>query len=232
MQLDSRKLIQKSVMRVLFYSIALTAMTYLILFDASIIRHNNLFSENSLTEITQIIFLSCIVVLLLIDGMKNSGRQTVSFFLMAAFLCALIREMDSSFDAVFDGAWQLSVCVVIAALVPWLYQRKDRFFTELSAFITSPAFGILFCGFLTVMVFSRFFGREVLWVEIMGDGFIRSVKNVVEEGVELFGYYLCLIACFEYFLLPDFNKSSKEHHNAILKNNSVLNEKPEVEAFV
>lgn len=38
-----------------------------------------------------------------------------------------------------------------------------------------------------------------LWHAILNDGYVRVVKNVVEEGCESFGYMLCLTASFGHY---------------------------------
>ncbi len=199
MKINPDNLLIRSGRRLLVYSLMLTAMSYLILFDASIVRENNPFSENSLSEIAQIVFLALTVLSFAVAG-RYKGNRLNSIFLSAAFLCALVRELDSSFDALFDGAWQSCVSLILLVTAILLIRKRKQFVRELSEFLRNPVAGILFSGFLTVMVFSRFFGRELLWLEIMGDGFMRSVKNAAEECVELFGYFLCLVSGIEYLL--------------------------------
>jgi hypothetical protein len=41
-------------------------------------------------------------------------------------------------------------------------------------------------------------GMGKLWKLVMGERFIRVVKNVVEEGTELFGYSIIFLAAVEY----------------------------------
>ena len=58
---------------------------------------------------------------------------------------------------------------------------------------------LLISGLLAILVFSRLFGMQALWLAILDDGYVRVVKNVVEEGSESFGYMLCLTASIGYF---------------------------------
>jgi hypothetical protein len=50
-----------------------------------------------------------------------------------------------------------------------------------------------------VLVFSRLFGMQAMWHAILADGYVRIVKNAVEEGSESFGYMLCLTASIGYY---------------------------------
>lgn len=62
-----------------------------------------------------------------------------------------------------------------------------------------PSDGMLSAGLLTVLLFARLMGMGTLWHTLLADEFIRTVKNAVEEGTELFGYTLCLLATLSYF---------------------------------
>lgn len=92
-----------------------------------------------------------------------------------------------------------------------VYRYKDNFVHDTVEFIKRPEFGILLCGFLTVFVFSRLFGCRILWESVMGDGYMRCVKNAVEEGVELLGYLFIGIASVEYYL---FKKNEPPDRNS------------------
>jgi hypothetical protein len=58
--------------------------------------------------------------------------------------------------------------------------------------------GIFLSGFLVIMAFSRLIGRGSFWEAVMGDGYMRVVKNIAEEGTELMGYTLLLISAVEF----------------------------------
>lgn len=68
----------------------------------------------------------------------------------------------------------------------------------LADFVTHPGYGMMCAGLLCILVFSRLFGMSVLWQTLMLDGYNRVVKNMVEEGCELLGYGLCLLATLSY----------------------------------
>ncbi|MDX1556111.1 MAG: hypothetical protein R3212_08800, partial [Xanthomonadales bacterium] len=51
--------------------------------------------------------------------------------------------------------------------------------------------------FLVLLVFSRLFGRASFWQSVMGEDYLRVVKNIAEEGTELLGYGLIAIAAVE-----------------------------------
>ena len=68
----------------------------------------------------------------------------------------------------------------------------------LAEYMQSPPFTTMSFGVMVVLVFSRAFGMGKLWKLVMGDNFNRLVKNVAEEGTELFGYSIIFLAAIEY----------------------------------
>ncbi|MCC7300349.1 MAG: hypothetical protein IT583_04660 [Verrucomicrobia bacterium] len=54
-------------------------------------------------------------------------------------------------------------------------------------------------GLLVLVVFSRLFGYGPFWKAIMDDPSYRTVKTIVEEGVEQMGYFLVFISACEYW---------------------------------
>ena len=49
-------------------------------------------------------------------------------------------------------------------------------------------------------MFSRVFGSTRFWEAVMGERYIRQVKNTAEEGVELFALGLIFAATLEWLL--------------------------------
>lgn len=111
---------------------------------------------------------------------------------------ALIREADYLLDKAFDGLWQLLATVTLAATIAAVVRLRAGFHDAVRRFTAQPAFGLMLSGFLVVFVFSRLYGMESYWLHIMNDTYQRSVKNYAEEGVELLGYTLLMLAAAEY----------------------------------
>ena len=62
----------------------------------------------------------------------------------------------------------------------------------------NKAFAKMSCGLLIVLVYSRLIGYKPLWHLVMKKHYLRSVKTIVEEGTELFGYSIIFLAAVEY----------------------------------
>lgn len=126
---------------------------------------------------------------------KASGLWLVGGFLA----CMFIRELDSVFDRIFHGAWTY-VAIPFACLCifkAWK-QGVEETIASLAEFMCTQAYTRLTCGLITVLVFSRLIGYKPMWKLAMGKSYYWSVKFIVEEGTELFGYAIIFLAAIEY----------------------------------
>ncbi len=94
----------------------------------------------------------------------------------------LIRELDALFNLISHGSWVwfALITAVLALIRPVMHFRATL--EQLAKYTQSPWYGILLSGLLAVLVFSRLFGMQVLWHAILEHGYMRVVKNAVEEG--------------------------------------------------
>jgi len=156
------------------------------------------YSEHSLTEYMQdtMAFLSC---MLFLYAARLDEKLRVSSILAAALLAMmLVRESDSFLDFyVFDGAWQTIVGLIIVFALVFLWGRFSSAYASLKAYSSEASFGTFLAGFFAILAFSRLMGRGAFWQAVMGDSYMRTVKNIVEEGIETFGYTLILISALE-----------------------------------
>lgn len=154
-------------------------------------------SERSFVEFGQEVFLlaTSVIFMYLADKKKANGLWLVAGF----FMCMFIRELDAYFDDIFHGSWKYFALASVVFFVLKAYREgKDKAIKTLAAYMESPAFTTMSFGMMVVLVFSRAMGMAKLWKLIMGTGFNRVVKNVVEEGTELFGYSIIFLAAVEY----------------------------------
>lgn len=162
-------------------------------------------SEKSFVQFGQSIFLFVTSVIFMYLAQKKNAD---GLWLVAGFLlCMFIREQDGYFDDLYHGSWKY-FAITSALFFTWkaLCKNKVNAVKTLSAFMHAPAFKTMSVGMMIVLVFSRAFGMRKLWMLIMGDSFNRVVKNVVEEGTELFGYAIIFLATIEYAYALLFSK--------------------------
>lgn len=188
--------------KIVLYSVFATAILLLFTMEAKYNHGPELFGEESWTEIAQYSILGLSTFLLILSGKKNSDDSVIATLMAGMTTIAMIRECDALLDMdVFDGAWQTAAAITAICTFALVYRKKDKLVPGILSFMKRPSFGYFVCGFITVFVYSRLFGRFGLWLDIVGqERFVRTVKNAAEEGTELFGYSVLFIACVEFFL--------------------------------
>ncbi|BFM49223.1 hypothetical protein [Marinomonas sp. THO17] len=156
------------------------------------------YSEQSLTEHMQdmLSFLSCILFLYV--SRRDKSMKIAATLLAALMAMMFVRESDSLLDQyVFDGAWQSIVLVIIACVFVFLWGRFNTLYPALKHYANQACFGTFLAGLVTLLGFSRLMGRGSFWEAVMGDVYMRVVKNIVEEGIETLGYTLIFISAVE-----------------------------------
>nr|WP_241902039.1 hypothetical protein [Vibrio lentus] len=113
--------------------------------------------------------------------------------LVSAFFAVMfIREMDFWFDKITHGAWFVPAALVAGSAIFYAVKNGKRTIYQLTFILASPHMNLLLTGLMLLLVFSRLFGMGSFWHNVMGDDYVRAVKNIAEEGTELLAY--CLIA--------------------------------------
>lgn len=143
------------------------------------------------------VLLSCL--LFLYAGKRFTEIRPVSYLLSGAFLLVLIRELDTYFDVIYNGAWLPVALVTLAGILYAMFPQRHALASSVERFIATPAVGLLVAGGLGVFVFARLFGTKDLWMDLFEvsdinqEHIYRWAKSAAQEGSELFGY--CLIFC-------------------------------------
>jgi len=135
--------------------------------------------------------------------------------LFALFLATLaIREHDYLFEKTALH-WSIPAFITGISAVIWAIIKRHQFAEALHTWSRHPASSMLLVSLVTLLVFSRLFGKEALWQAMLGDDYHRSMKNMVEESTELFGYALILASvCLHGLIrrtnraLPNYGESS------------------------
>lgn len=155
--------------------------------------------ENSFVEFSQEALLMAMTA---IFTMQAIAKRQGGLWLVAGFFgCLFLRELDAFFDMIVHGAWKYFALVVVVFVFFKAWRLgKENTIASLAAFMKKRAFIFIFIGLLIVLVYSRLFGMGELWKAIMGDNFNRTVKNIVEEGSELWGYALVFWGSVKYWL--------------------------------
>lgn len=156
--------------------------------------------ENSFTEVAQEVMLAGIMLLCFYRA-ATFPQLRGSLTLIGGFYgCMLIREMDFLFDELHHGSWVWFALAMTFSCLLVALRRPTRTIEGLSALLQHRAWPMMAAGLLTILVFSRLFGMNVLWRHLMPGDYHHVVKNMAEEGSELMGYSLCLLSSLRYLL--------------------------------
>lgn len=193
--------------RAFLYLISLAGVGYLIGLEGYQFKTLAVYGEHTLTEHMQDImtFSSC---MLFLYASRIDPKLKIAGTLLAALLAMMfVRESDALLDKyAYDGAWQTIVSFILVMVVVFLWGRFSSIYGSLKAYSETACYGTCLAGLVTVLAFSRMMGRNSFWSSVMGDNYIRVVKNIVEEGTETLGYTLILISAIELVLICQKNQ--------------------------
>ncbi|CAD7287653.1 hypothetical protein LMG7974_00533 [Campylobacter majalis] len=152
--------------------------------------------ELSLTEISQeiTVFIICAIYFLLAKYSRNFNSLSILIF--GFFATILVREFDYVFDMMHHGSWVFAALMVAIICIFFACKSFKILVKELDEYIKTQSFYLMLCGIVCVFVFSRVFGSTKFWDEFLLLSDAKMVKNIVQEGIELFGYLLCLMSSF------------------------------------
>ena len=148
--------------------------------------------EISVTEMLQQLLLIVSSVSFVYLARKRNEVKNAAVLISAFFAVLFIREMDFWFDKIAHGAWVFPAALVTGSAVVYAVKNGKRTIDQLALILASPHLNLLVTGVMLLLVFSRLFGMGSFWHNVMGDDYVRAVKNIAEEGTELLAY--CLIA--------------------------------------
>lgn len=194
-------------LRVVVYAGLMFLLNEIFMYDATHPTSTGKFGEVSVTEIAQEAFLFMLGLIFLMVGRFNPGLTPISRLMSVFFFMAFIREFNNQIDF-----WFYLVLPLMLLFFWMLYHYRKDLLTSITKLLKIPETGYLVTGFLVTFVFSRLFGRTKLWEAILEADYNRWGKNAAEEGIELLGYSLFLIAGIEIFL--SVIRSSKKGNQA------------------
>ncbi|QCR36459.1 hypothetical protein [Nissabacter sp. SGAir0207] len=177
-------------------AVAVALVSTLLFID--IIWLHNAVKEVSLTEIAQETLLG-LSALIFFRLAQRHPQWRYGFVLLGGFLLTmLIRELDGVFDLIVHGCWVYFALLVTVLCLLGAARNMASTLSGLACFVRSRSYGIMLCALLCILLFSRLMGMHQIWENVLLDGYVRTAKNVVEEGTELFGYTLCFIASLQF----------------------------------
>ena len=147
-----------------------------------------------------VLLVGLLVVPALMARLPGVGRAAGLALLLFFAACAF-REFDNELDALFYyGAWKVPAFALAAALLYVIVRRWRALGADLARLGDTFGFGVFTVGLLQLMVFSRLWGANDLWRELMGADFNRAVARVSEEGIEQMAYVVLFLGTLELYL--------------------------------
>ncbi|MEM1413237.1 MAG: hypothetical protein AAGH19_12850 [Pseudomonadota bacterium] len=186
--------------RGIVYALLAAALAQISMLEALRFPPDQRFSEFGFIEFTQSAILAFTVAVLVIADWRSKVAEPLLRCMALAFAILLIRENDQVLELWLPhGIWKWPAGLVFVAMLAVFWRNRQAVFEQLDVLAKTPAMGVLFTGFAT-LVFSRLFGRTDFWMAVMEDRYWRPVKNAAEEGLELFALGLLAAGVVEWLL--------------------------------
>ncbi|MDW6005541.1 hypothetical protein [Vibrio mangrovi] len=147
-------------------------------------------SEKSVTEYVQQILLGIAVVAFYRIKVGHEALRHAAILISGFFMVLFIRELDFLFDHVWHGFWIYPALLVTLAALAYAFRGRDQILHEFAEILSVPNMRLLVCSVMILISFSRLFGMGSFWHMVMHEYYIRDVKNIAEEGIELLCYAL------------------------------------------
>ncbi|NEV93884.1 hypothetical protein G3567_06940 [Psychroflexus sp. YR1-1] len=198
--------------RLLAYAGLMFLMSLIIQFDFA----EGEVKEDSLIEITQEVIL--LIGSLLLIGFSSKAKDFRIFNLTLAGILGIhfVREFDFWLNTqLFDKAWQVLALIILVFVVVMVIRNWKKLVLETASISKTYGFAFFFSGFIILHVFSRLYGRKIMWIDLLRDthtkyvveengdkiiplrDFMRPVKDASEESIELLAYSIILIGVVE-----------------------------------
>lgn len=191
-------IIKQAILR--FLVLALLVALPIICIRIDIFYFDNNLGELSLTEFLQegmLLIATCLFGLIA----KNNPEIRHAYILITGFFaCLLIRELDAFFDLIYHGFWIVPALLVALSAIGYAAKQPQKTIQGLCEHVQNKNSTSMIVGLAILLVFSRLFGMGSLWEGILGDDFVRTVKNIAEEGTEVLGYVMMFYSALCYYI--------------------------------
>jgi len=201
---------RKVLLRYFLYTVAIAAGTILLV-GLAWVRPESLAFDRQLpgvpvptSELSPVEMLQNLLLLVCIGmfgwiAVRDRLRRPMAMMFVAIFSCFLVRELDFFLDFyIVDNLWQVLCALILSIALVYTGRNWDRFVQGWRRSWPSPGLAIVIAGVMLLIPYAQLIGHGPLWKGIMGDDYVRIVKVVTEEFVELGAYALITIGCGEF----------------------------------
>jgi hypothetical protein len=201
---------QKVFIRYLFYALVVMLVTSSLLVLAYVMPGSLQFdrmvpgidvptSEFSPVELLQnMLLLGCSGVFCWI-AFRDRLRRPMAVAIAAMFGACLIRELDFFLDFyLIDNLWQVLCALILTVALVYVGRNRDRFAQGWRRSWPSAGLAMIMGGLILLVPYAQLMGHGPLWQNMMGDDYVRVVKVITEEFIELGAYGMMAIGSAEF----------------------------------
>ncbi|KAA9131858.1 hypothetical protein F3N42_06675 [Marinihelvus fidelis] len=187
--------------RYFLYLLSTYFLGEVLILETRLLGPADMYSEWGIVERLHSGMLFLAVIFALISAWRSPTCRELAICLAAMLFMLLLRENDATFELFLPhGVWKYFAAVVAVAVTVYAVPRLKRIMIQANEYVRSAAFG-MFATAVIVLAFSRFFGQTTHWKLVMGEQYMRHVKNAAEEGVELLALTLVAMAMLEFLFM-------------------------------
>ncbi|MFO7861356.1 MAG: hypothetical protein R6U41_09050 [Desulfosalsimonas sp.] len=159
------------------------------------------FKEGGILEWLQFAVLGVSAALMMAAAMRRKpGGKIFPVITAFAALLAMVRECDALLDqAIPVGGWQAPAAILVVSAILLAWYNRRIFGRELARFAATPVFALMWAG-LIVVIYGQLTGHGPFLEPLLGDDYDRDYKRLLEECLEMLGYFFILVASLELFL--------------------------------
>lgn len=172
-----------------FILMAIVILVPLIVYFDAVVLSNDM-KEDSLTEYLHNGLLLVTIGFIAKAAFKLRAARGYLIMGVTFFSCLFIREQDALFDHISKGFWVFPVLAAMIVGTVLVYRNRDTLAGPLLQHFETRSATFIYIGVLLLLVFTRTFGTGTLWEGVLGENYIRTIKSVVQEGLELMSYTL------------------------------------------
>lgn len=176
------------VLEMVALSVALCAVPLAIVLDSTVL--SNGVGDNGVTETLQGAMLGLIILSYGMGMRHHHDMRGYAIAAMTFFAVLLVREQDAVLDAVSHGFWVYPAALIAVLGAIGAFSNRATLRVPFKRHLFSREAAFMLMGLVLLVVFSRIFGTGRVWESMMGDNYVRTVKNAVQEGIELMAYVI------------------------------------------
>ncbi|MEW6357470.1 MAG: hypothetical protein AB1696_14160 [Planctomycetota bacterium] len=168
--------------------------------------------ENTVVEWISVGLCLLTVLAFVLVSVADQGRRSISLVLALLAAAACVREMDFFLaNQLSEGGYHIVLAIALLIALIFATLRRRSVWQEGKDLLVRPAFVLLLLGTVVVVSWAQILGQRELWgyfarvYPIDANG----VKCMVEESLELIGYFLIFFGAVEELIIKPTTEESE-----------------------